>query len=294
MTPDDSHLFDFVSARGVSSKQLVSNQQNTSIKSDNNAINLDKTNVKASLGTAQTLKPWLSKQIAAVLRHNPTSVGELRFSQYHCKTEQNSISSIYLDVRYPRTIYRWEQGSVITFNVNCSSFPNSKHARHAVASLKSAAEEWNKGDFGVRFKRVEDHEPAVFQLVYSASYRRDPTRLAQAFFPGDPPEEQQLCVYESSFNKESGNWDYMANMLCHELGHVLGLRHEFAPNEEHPFVQLGKNNRSSIMNYFESPSEWHIQETDYHDVRRFYRSCANEYGGCVIVDEKPRPFALRY
>lgn len=251
-------------------------------------IDLEETDVEPRQRVTDTLG-----RIEDVLRHFPISAQESMVSRYYCKTEPDSICSIYLDIRFPRTIHRWAKGSIITFNVDWKSFLISdEHARHAAMSLQRAAEEWNKGDVGVRFERANDDEKAVFQLTYSQYYRRDTRRLAHSFFPGDPPEEQLLYVYGPAFTQ--GNYHWLENIFCHELGHVLGLRHEFAETsreeQRHPSAQLGENNALSVMNYFNHPSMIRIQESDYDGARRFYNFYDREYCGSAIVDENPRYF----
>ena len=63
----------------------------------------------------------------------------------------------------------------------------------------------------------------------------------------------------------------MANILCHEIGHILGLRHEFAATKEkEPSVLWGLANPESVMNYFHHPLEMAVQESDVMLVNDFY------------------------
>ncbi|KAI0838163.1 hypothetical protein F5Y06DRAFT_51402 [Hypoxylon sp. FL0890] len=262
--------------RGLS-EQTALDGHDTDTETHNDVTDLDKVNFKPNLNIGDTLG-----RVGPELQHAPL---------YRCKTRAESINSIYLHVRSQETIYRWEPESVITFNINCCSFPNSVYARRAAACLESAAENWNKGNIGVRFERVPDDTPAVFQLAYSSFHRRDSHCLADSFFPGDSWHQQHLCVYGPAFNKVKGNYDWLTNIFCHELGHILGLRHEFAGTKEldEPSIQSGEDNDSSIMNYFEDLGEMRIQESDYSEVKRFYKS-QGEYGRFRIVDVVPRCF----
>ncbi|KAI0384340.1 hypothetical protein F5Y04DRAFT_227186 [Hypomontagnella monticulosa] len=234
----------------------------------------------------------LLESLESHIEHIPHPTNEINTPWHRCKTEPDSISSIYLHVKSPGKVHRWKPGSTITFNVNCESFPEPAYTSHAIECLETAANEWNKGDLGVRFERVADSEPAVFQLMYSAPCRYRPAQLADSFFPGDPRHQQRLCVYEVAFGKESHGW--MANVFCHELGHILGLRHEFARERElgSPAMLLGESNGSSIMNYFDELGKMGIQKSDYDGVKRFYQPDIKEYDGYTIVNEKPRCFAL--
>lgn len=62
-------------------------------------------------------------------------------------------------------------------------------------------------------------------------------------------------------------------MLVHELGHVLGLRHEFSMDprrlERHKAVQFGEASPLSVMNYRREPPE--LQPSDIAATRAFYQ-----------------------
>ena len=76
----------------------------------------------------------------------------------------------------------------------------------------------------------------------------------------------------------------LKNIFLHELGHVIGLRHEFALSEEEESwaaVRFGTPNPISVMSYTFPPN---IQQSDIDDTRRFYNFAGNEIGGIHIVD----------
>ncbi|KAI0384379.1 hypothetical protein F5Y04DRAFT_248225 [Hypomontagnella monticulosa] len=213
--------------------------------------------------------------------------GEPRYIWHRCGTKPSSISSVYAHVQCPNHIYRWKPGSSITFNVDLESFANSTEAAYAAASLEKATSEWNKGDIGVRFERTADNMPSVFRLTYSECQT---IQLATSFFPGDPPDQRLLRIHSQCFDER--HHDHMVNVFCYELGHVLGLRHEFAmtcPGElTHPSRLVGNLNPFSVMNYFNDLGMMRIQETDYNGVRQLYQPERRELGGCTIVDVEPR------
>ncbi|OTA56808.1 hypothetical protein K449DRAFT_468104 [Hypoxylon sp. EC38] len=251
-------------------------------KTENDEIDFRKKIAEPSLQPNLTLR-----QVDDSSKHVPGS----KAPSYHCKAEEVSINSIYLHIGRGEFIYRWLPGSEISFNVNDDSFRNAPYyvsGSRALACLERAAEEWNKGDIGVRFKRVANNEPAVFQLVYSDS--RTQPYFAYSFFPGDSPKERRLCVHNSLFTTVQGNDGWLTNIFCHELGHILGLRHVFAHQRElhKPSVQLGKENDSSVMNYFNDLGNMRIQESDYAEVREFYK-CQGKHGEFKIVNVAPEP-----
>jgi len=63
----------------------------------------------------------------------------------------------------------------------------------------------------------------------------------------------------------------MRNNLSHEIGHIYGLRHEFAPKEhshDEP-VRFGPDNSESVMNYNDKHAPI-IQETDRIWLQKLY------------------------
>lgn len=61
-----------------------------------------------------------------------------------------------------------------------------------------------------------------------------------------------------------GNVNYMKNIFLHESGHVLGLRHEFAPEKEGDTVQIGPRQKGSVMDYEFPPA---ILKSDVESTR---------------------------
>lgn len=98
----------------------------------------------------------------------------------------------------------------------------------------------------------------------------------------------------------------MWQVFTHELGHVLGLRHEFAlnPVNENPgqglvlreaangAVLVGDRNEYSVMNYRAEPPV--IQESDVVSTREFYAQNYDADGNppriglTEIIDYTPR------
>jgi hypothetical protein len=77
---------------------------------------------------------------------------------------------------------------------------------------------------------------------------------ARAFFPHFPEEKRVIAVDDSAY-KDEGGW--LVSVMRHELGHVLGFRHEHirpqagpgCPNEEANYVPVTAYDPDSIMHY---------------------------------------------
>ena len=88
--------------------------------------------------------------------------------------------------------------------------------------------------------------------------------LARGFFP-NTEDLNTLFVYKRAFDADTVN--FQSNIFAHELGHILGLRHEFAP-QEGGAVLFGERNPSSVMSYKFPPV---IQDTDKRNIRLLYQ-----------------------
>ncbi|KAI0852464.1 hypothetical protein F5Y00DRAFT_273096 [Daldinia vernicosa] len=153
--------------------------------------------------------------------------------------------------------------------------------------------EWNIGNVGIRFQDVPDDQPALFRLTYMSYDSRHPTALAATFLPG-VLGDQRLYVYQSCFGELYV--ERMTTAFCHELGHILGLRHESAEEDADemtpcfPSYLLGRRNRFSIMTRSLHPNIYRIHEEDYAGVRRFYGARADEFRGYRIIDRDPKVY----
>lgn len=172
--------------------------------------------------------------------------------------------------------------------MNIGSFLSQELAAHASKCLEEAARQWNRGNVGVQFQKVADGEKAVFQLEYSIIDEGNRTRLAHAFMPGPQWSLQKFWVYKLAFNKDCCS--SMTNIFCHELGHILGLRHEFSLERENTCssVQWGPRNSLSIMSHYSK--SLHMEETDISELKRFYEFRGKEYKDFDIIDLDPQYF----
>ncbi|KAH8746481.1 hypothetical protein F5882DRAFT_312351, partial [Hyaloscypha sp. PMI_1271] len=79
--------------------------------------------------------------------------------------------------------------------------------------------------------------------------------------------------------------DHLVNFFHHEIGHILGLRHELAPVKE-PYdksVRLGPKNPMSIMNS-SAPSSLYVDDLDKTWLRQFYAYKKPIHKKLAIID----------
>ncbi|KAL3264957.1 hypothetical protein ABHI18_000234 [Aspergillus niger] len=161
----------------------------------------------------------------------------------------------------------------INFAAFENGYPRPGLALLAANALRDAANDWNELDLGVKFQWVQDIEKASFVLSYAGNQG---DVLAEAFFPNED-DLSYLNVYSSAF--QPGTVQYLKNIFLHELGHVLGFRHEFAPeledNKDDFTVQFGPRNPLSVMGYEFPPR---LQTTDRDSAEAFYKFPGSHLG----------------
>ncbi|KAK3345863.1 hypothetical protein B0T25DRAFT_265166 [Lasiosphaeria hispida] len=180
-------------------------------------------------------------------------------------------------------IYRWEKGSTLTYNIDTRSFlGNCADATLVEESTRKAITAWREID--VTFRQVPSSEPSTFTFQYGGAGSNGD--LAVAFLPHEYPRKRNVVVYDNLLAKEYR--PYAVNVLSHELGHLLGLRHEFqTPVEiQHPSVQIGHDNSASVMNYFPDLSLMVVGDRDIEETKILY-SLPRSYKGWTVKVVKP-------
>lgn len=89
-----------------------------------------------------------------------------------------------------------------------------------------------------------------------------------------------MVVYQSQFDTRYKTRNRIYNTMLHEIGHVLGLRHEFAQEEEdrlepsrkYESILFGIKNPRFVMAYYPAQE---IQDSDVDAVRRAYDELAD-------------------
>ncbi|RDW79119.1 uncharacterized protein DSM5745_05971 [Aspergillus mulundensis] len=226
----------------------------------------------------KTLNPEAAKSQQPSLPTESGSTGS-KLESYPCITQKpppaafaNNTSIASLQVGLGDKIPRWKANTTVNFAALAHGYPKPELAVLAATKLNEAANEWNALDLGIHFAWVEKIDDAAFVLSFAE--QRSEGVLAEAFFPSDV-DLQTLNVYPAAFRP--GTVQYLRNIFLHELGHVLGLRHEFAPERERSAksVQVGPRNPTSVMGYEFPPR---LQASDIDSTKAFYQFSGKELG----------------
>jgi hypothetical protein len=170
---------------------------------------------------------------------------------------------------------RWKKGLVLTYAVRKASFGDETLYTQIVEAMAKATADWAAA-CGVNFRHEaaadtgdepgeepgeepgdgaskETPKPIFTVELVNAGGRF----IAAAFFPNDPVAERRVVI-DPSYFKENLGFDRVG-VLRHELGHVLGFRHEhirsgappLCPNESLAHtIDLTEYDPKSVMHYF--------------------------------------------
>ncbi|KAK0711767.1 hypothetical protein B0H67DRAFT_555695 [Lasiosphaeris hirsuta] len=180
---------------------------------------------------------------------------------------------------------RWKPFSLITFTLLDESFDTQSEARRVDDAVTDAVRDWNRflKTFGIQFQRVaRDDERPLFFIAYitreqnEQREQNDPNyhktavqKYAKAFFPDSAPRKRRLRVYADALSVSN---THLANIMRHEFGHILGLRHDNAAKDEdyNPSVRLLPPNPHSIMTSLVPEDSTGIQISDVEALNTLY------------------------
>lgn len=171
----------------------------------------------------------------------------------------------------------------LTYVIDSLSFTPSERETIA-ANLRAAARSWEDAcaDCDLRFTEVAvgGSEP-TFRVVKTSDLGG---LVALSFFPNDPTDMRLLRIAPVYFQLGPGNFNPVG-VLRHELGHVLGYRHEQIDNvpgcvnEDGNWRTLTVYDPKSVMHYFcggAGTKALDLTTCDQMGHREFYRGHINE------------------
>lgn len=208
-------------------------------------------------------------------------------TRFACKTQEvGTEQAIYMGVR-PNTMYLWQNNSTINWVARADGYPDNKPgaglAVETQRAMYAATGAWqNALQNRVRFQYVTNFSTAAFQVKYAGD---GGNFAAEAFFP----DTYQLVLNEvkvflAALKTEA--LPYLARVLTHEVGHIIGLRHEHSqepdgqgngPEDEAGGLEsilFGSRNPKSVMGY-PPLSQYTIQPSDETYTKNAYDQLTN-------------------
>lgn len=187
-------------------------------------------------------------------------------------------------------IVRWAKGLVLTYTVLKSSFADATQYQIVVNRMRAATAAWEAA-CGVTFGHLAEFDdgsqpstPGPLFVVRGANTNGEV--IAAAFFPNDPPAERRVIIDPVFFSPTMGF--NPTGVLRHELGHVLGFRHEHirpdaplvCPDESlGNTIDLTVYDPKSVMHYFcggVGSTELELTDLDRQAARALYGPPDNE------------------
>lgn len=183
-------------------------------------------------------------------------------------------------------ILRWAPGLELTYCVLRGTFVVGGDAGYqlTVESIRKATEDWSK-TCGVRFAYKPEFDssdgfPAQGVIFVVKEFDSQDKFIASAFFPNDPANRRRVLI-DPSFYSPKLRFNKVG-VLRHELGHVLGFRHEHirsgAPpgcqhEDTYGTIKLTDYDPRSVMHYFcggVGTDSLAITETDKLGAQKVY------------------------
>ena len=124
----------------------------------------------------------------------------------------------------------WPGGTIIRYSIMRSSFESKAFYNKVVRNMNASTNDWMK-TCNVRFEylpqydtiNVDLEDDTLTKLTFIVrEINANGDFIAESFFPGDPPYKRMLLIDPSYFRTSFDS----TGVFRHELGHVLGFRHE--------------------------------------------------------------------
>jgi hypothetical protein len=173
--------------------------------------------------------------------------------------ETITASATLIGIVQDGKLVRWSPNTVLRYCVLQHTFPRQEWYEEIVTNMQLATQAW-EAICGVRFEYVPEFdtsnsvrpEGVLFPVRYIGA---GGAFIAAAFFPNDPANRRRVLIDPSYFTT---TFDHVG-VLRHELGHVIGFRHEHirsgapavCPHEDTTgTINLTHYDPKSVMHYF--------------------------------------------
>jgi hypothetical protein len=176
----------------------------------------------------------------------------------------------------------WAKGNrALTYAVDRPSFPSEEAYRNVVRDMAEAAKDWEDAcsecGLSIRHQTDFDNGPSLERVTFVVQFQQSAVDfIAAAFFPHDPIHRRILIIAPSFLTTTFDS----AGVLRHEIGHILGYRHEHIRGipgcfkEDNSWKPLTPYDPQSTMHYFcgnGGSLKLNLTPTDAKGHRQLYR-----------------------
>lgn len=137
---------------------------------------------------------------------------------------QQALAVIYI----PGRVTSWSSSEALNLTYCISSASFGGNYTKVVNAMNTAAADWEGTGAKVNFIHSSALDSSCNSssagVIFNVRQTIDTQPLARAFWPGDPRNAREILIHPDSFGVIAP-WT-LAGILRHELGHVLGFRHE--------------------------------------------------------------------
>ena len=167
-----------------------------------------------------------------------------------------------LGLRSSNAYWKLPQDRILLYWIDTPTFATAADVQMLHTNLKLAMEQWESicPACGIRFVEVVDRSDATFRVI-GVNVQR--AFIADGFNPSDPRDKWALKIDKSYFNPNS-KFDKVG-ILRHELGHILGYRHEQIAAPADRFVACGWKSEKNT----DSTSVISITDYDPHSLMQY-------------------------
>lgn len=180
---------------------------------------------------------------------------------------------------------KWTASQALNLT-NCVSTKFSGDYERVKTAVAAGAAQWEAATSNVNFTYVPAQDRSCTTRNTNVVFSVEPTKtsqyIARAFFPSSSKSSRNVLVNAKSLYS-SGSWT-PSNIMAHELGHVLGLRHEHTRPEaatcfeDNNWRPLTADDSASIMHYPQcngTSSNLSMTSLDRDDIRKLYGGSGN-------------------
>lgn len=162
-----------------------------------------------------------------------SSIGRYLNSWKHKNSDSSLKSKINGEFDNIGNIIKWDSGYTLSYSIQKSSFDNEQEYMQVVQNMINATKDWeNTCNINFKYEKANDENLNSDNLLTLVTFAVVKTKIksdviASAFFPNDAVYKRFLLIFPDYFSTLYNK----TGVLRHEIGHIMGFRHEHIRTE---------------------------------------------------------------